>query len=130
MVICIVGHRVLNDKYLQKRKLLAKYENDHDFGFNIGDAAQWYRYLQNHKSEFPPRTGAGEPIAYRVYQIGRPKHLPQAEKGGIYTLFPGKDIKTGEKLYLTTHGRLDKNHEYWRTRIAKSDAGLHEESGS
>ncbi len=114
-MIVITKHQLVVGKYLFRRKLVEKFPNETDFGFNIGDAVQWLEYLRK-RQDISLKSKEGFDICYRVYIMGSLKGTKAKDVGGVTVLFPGFDPKTGQKLDLVKYGRLDQNLEYWKKR--------------
>lgn len=115
MTICITMHKVVEGKYPVKTKRVAKFDNEHEFSFNIGDPKQWFIYLSKRK-DLPVKTDDGHPVAYRVYIWGAIKGMKVPGQGSGTTLFPGKDA-AGKRLPVSKYGQLSgAAAEYWKAR--------------
>jgi len=116
MAICIQSMIVIKGKNTGKvlatadRKIFKKFDNYHDFGFDVYDPKNWRKFLNNMKfnGKLLPRKNADDfKIAYRVYFFGMPKGFPKhTAKGNYYNLFPGY-AESGESLRPSHSGFLD-----------------------
>lgn len=99
MVICLKAYKKLNagDRYVPfDGKVLMKWPNDYDFGFNIFNPSNWKPYLERFEfgsgERLPRRTKHRIPLVYHVYVFGRSKGMPIAKpRSSIYSLYPGYD---------------------------------------
>lgn len=113
MVIMVCGYRVIEGTnkrlYLVDKRQVAKYDNYHDFGFDIYNPKNWKTFLQAYKTEDGkglPTKYNDEDVVYHVFMFGVPKGFPRAKPGSsVYNLFPG--IKeTGDGLNPAVHGHI------------------------
>lgn len=115
MVICIRMYKVLEERYSSRAKVLPeKWANDHDFGFNIGDAKEWRKFLLRYTVNgmpLPRKTKDGNPVGYQVFRWGSVKGVTGYQKG-YHVLYPGNN-ENGERLPVAFYGRLDIPIKYW-----------------
>jgi hypothetical protein len=118
MVIILTAQAAVDEKYVaHPAKRIMKWENDHDFGFNIGVPALWYFYLQEftvNGQRLPLVTKKGTPVVYKVMRFGG--YPP------LIVMFPGH-ANDGTKLYSAKYGRIDQHREFWEDQLngAKDD---------
>lgn len=119
-MIIVMAYKIFEEKYPVERKVVHKFPNDYDFGFNTGDPYQWRQFLKKRFPGLPQSTKKGVAVAYRVYIWGALKGVKAEGQGSGTTLFPGYDPKTGKRLTVAIYGRLDaKNDAYWASRRTK-----------
>lgn len=104
-MIILITSKVLVDKEGNKtlggRIVIKKWQNDHDFGFDVLSIKAWRNYLTNvftlsNGKKLPTKTKAGDEVCYRVYAYGltsewlqlsmlrnNGKHVP------MFEFFPG-----------------------------------------
>ena len=87
-------------KRLLHPKIVKKWPNEHDFGFDIFNKAKWLLFLQRYRNEkgklLPQVTDEGEDVAYEVYVWGVPTWMKEKLNSlglndGYTCLFPGYD---------------------------------------
>ena len=97
-------------------KIIAKWENEHDFGFVIFKKEEWLLFLQKHKNkEGKPLTRVSpdkEEVAYEVYVWGVPLWMKDyfnkiGVNDGHINLFPG--YKEGKKKPIEIYGVLQRS---------------------
>lgn len=79
-------------------KIVAKWPNDTNLGFDIYSGKGWYHFLKQYNTNgkfLPNKTKEGIQIVYRAYLWG-----------GGHTLFPGTDAEN-KKLPVAQYGNLD-----------------------
>ena len=96
--------------------ILRKWDNFHDFGFDIFQEVNWLIFLKNYKkkdgSKVPRVTNDGEEIAYEIYIWGTPTWMKDYfNKSGIndgyHCLFPG--YEKGKKKDIAIYGVLQRS---------------------
>jgi hypothetical protein len=106
MLVC-KSYKVLYDgcknPVLSTPKIVTKWKNDYDFGFNIYEPKEWFKFLSQYKTKegkFLPRyTSCGDPVVYYIYAWGSSSQmrLMTGIQKAIIEFFPGFDKKTGKK---------------------------------
>lgn len=125
MVIVLQANATIDDRYLSHPpKIVTKWPNDQDFGFDIAQPGNWFTFLMNLKLDgkpLPRQTKGGSPIAYRVYVWGAiMKDKGLTSHGSGNTLFPGYSVE-GKKLFMAKQGTLTKkNAEFWASELKKA----------
>jgi len=109
-----------NNPVLIQQKIINKYQNDHDFGFNIANPVAWRTWLAAYKTKsgklLPHQSKYGDPIIYEVYIWGKPKNYAelfgeQFKLRNNINLFPGYDESQGfkdvsKKRDIKKYGRI------------------------
>lgn len=116
MVICIQSMVVIRGKNTNRilgsidKKIFVKFDNYHDFGFDVYQPKNWWNFLRTMKFNgklLPRKTEDDFRIVYRVYFWGIPKDFPRhTAKGSYFSLFPGY-TENGETISPLELGYLD-----------------------
>jgi len=116
MAVCVQSMIVIHGKNTKKvlatvdRKIFTKFDNYHDFGFDVYEPKNWLNFLRTMKINgklLPRKTEDNFRVAYRVYFFGMPKSFPKhTPLGSYYNLFPGY-AENGESKYPSIYGYLD-----------------------
>jgi len=92
------------------QRIIMKFPNDYDFGFDIYKPENWKRWLSNYKDKkgnyLPREDKDGMKVVYNVYVFGISEWMEfKPISGGYVSLFPGYD-KYGTHLKIAQHGEL------------------------
>lgn len=103
MVIYVKCRRVLvmKDGVLLNEpsfKVIGEYNNYHDFGFDVYNADNWKKFLQDFEDskgrKLPRRYEGNVRVVYNVVMFGVPKELRDKKtRGAIRRFFPDPDNK-------------------------------------
>lgn len=92
------------------QRIIMKFENEHDFNFDIYKPENWKRWLSKYKDKkgnlLPRKDKDGMKIVYNVYVFGVPEWFEMKPISGSYlSLFPGYD-KFGTHKKIAENGEL------------------------
>lgn len=96
-------------------RIIEKFSNFHDFGFDIYSTKNWKDYLKSYRTKdkklLPRKSERKEiKIRYAVYVFGIHKNFPRkfdSHKGGIMYLFPDYDYDSRKVLPVYEFGGID-----------------------